>query len=530
VAPGTLQQLSAALALSFFSLCDASAASRIAYVIGAGDSRITRVDLDEGQVSGGLGPIGEIPNRIEKDPDGSLAFIVNSGSDDVTVFDLESETVVATIELPPGTNPWTIEIAGSRAFVTGLLTDRVHEIDLATFTLGASAPTGIAPEGMCIASGKLYVANTGFDFQTFQYGAGSVSVFDVGDLSLLAKVPVGTNPQECFASSSGAIHVVCTGDFSSTTGSVHVIDPASDSPADTLEIAAFPGGAALGPASLAYLNVTTLAFGSEIWSYDTSTLALVHDGSNALLPSLDFYGNPRVDALGDLFVPNFTLDLLLVEDPVSPGNPHTFLVGDSPVDLTIVERETPVPLVLSGLSAANLEEGILLSWSATPEADVASFLVERSVAGERFERAAQGLPVRRENEWLDREPAADLAHSYRVGAVDFRGRVSFAAELTVVRVSPRVGRLAFYGAFPNPTRGAATIEASSGRGGAGTLEIYDVAGRFLRNLDLGVLPPGRVSIAWDGRAAEHAPARPGALYFRLRIGAEEATTRLLVVR
>jgi YVTN family beta-propeller protein len=530
MARGTFRELSAALALFLSSLSAASAAPRVAYVIGAGDARITRVDLDEGLVTGDLGPIGHVPNRIETTPDGSLAFIVNSGSDDVTVFDLDSETVAATIELPAGTNPWTIEIAGSRAFVTGLLSDRVHEIDLATLMLGPSAATGKAPEGMCVALGKLYIANTAFDFQTFEYGQGSVSVFDLQNLTLLATIPVGTNPQECFTAPSGKVHIVCTGDFSLTTGSVHVIDPETDVPADTLEIAAYPGGAAPSPTSVAYVNVTTQAFGSEIWAYDTSTLEFVHDGSNPLLPALEFYGNPRVDAEGELFVPNFTLDLLLVEMTDSPGNPTAFLVGDGPVDLAIVEREEPVPLLLSGLSASNIEDGILLVWHATPEADVASFVVERSVAGEGFQRVAQGLPVRRENEWLDGEAAADLAHSYRVGAVDFRGRVSFAPEVTVVRALPESPRLAFYGAFPNPTRGAATIEASTGRGGKGTLEIYEVTGRLLRSLDLGALPPGRVSIPWDGKGADHRAVLPGALYLRVRIGGEEASARLLVVR
>ena len=60
--------------------------------------------------------------------------------------------------------------------------------------------------------------------------------------------------------------------------------------ADSLAIAGYPGDGAVHEDGVAYLNVTTLAFGSEVWAYDTGTLALVHDGGSPLLPSLSFYG------------------------------------------------------------------------------------------------------------------------------------------------------------------------------------------------------------------------------------------------
>lgn len=335
------------------SLLGAAAApavpDRCAYVVSSHDRSLSRVDLASGEVVLGLGTVGAIPNRIEVASDLNCAVIVNSGSDDITLYDLHSESVLGNVTLPAGSNPWTCEIYGTRAFVSCLLTDKLYEIDLVGAVVTDSAETGVAPEGMCLTREKLYVANTGFDFDDFTYGPGTVSVFTVADLAEVATVPVGLNPQECLLAPAGDVHVICSGDYALTAGSIHVIDPATDTPLDSLAISGYSGGAAIDFSGVAYVNVTTFSFTAQVWAYDTETLLLLRDGANPLLPTTDFYGNLRVDSGGLLFAPAFAGDLLLREDPAAPGTPDAWLVGDGPVDLAVVEREPPVGTPVSGL-------------------------------------------------------------------------------------------------------------------------------------------------------------------------------------
>jgi YVTN family beta-propeller protein len=335
--------------------CSAVHAGTFAYIVGSNDARIARVDLDTGTVTPSVAVAGSFPNRIEVGPGGRLAAVANSGSDDVTLVQLRTGTVLGTVALPPGTNPWAVEIVGRRVFVTGLLTDRVVEIDAATGTVVRSVPVGRAPEGMAVSAGKLYVANTGFDFQTFSYDPGSVTVLDLEGLAPVAVVPVSLNPQDCVRGPDGSVHVICTGDFFQVTGAVDVLDPEQDVVVGSLPVAGgFPGGGAIGRDGAAYLNVTTPSFGSEVWSYDARTLAFLHDGDDPLLPSFDFFGALALAPDGRLLVPDFSADLLLVEDPAAPGAPRAYLVGDGPIGIAVVEHpgSADAPDAVAGLLAA----------------------------------------------------------------------------------------------------------------------------------------------------------------------------------
>jgi len=93
---------------------------------------------------------------------------------------------------------------------------------------------------------------------------------------------------------------------------------------------------------------------------------------------------------------------------------------------------------------------------------------------------------------------------------------------------------AFGNAWPNPIRsGAARIDlaisAADARNRA-SVHIVDLAGRTIRTLVDGMLTPGSHAITWD-LADPQGRAVPAGLYFvRARVGALQATRRLIVVR
>ncbi len=446
------------------------------------------------------------------------------------MLDLVGESTIASVALPSGANPWTAEILDTRVFVTALLGNVVYEVNAWTGSVVDTAAVGKAPEGMAVANGKLYVANTGFDFGDFSYEPGTVSVLDASDLSAITTIDVGLNPQECLVTPDGRVHVICTGDFWMTTGVVHVIDPATDAVVDSLAMDGYPGGGAAFADGSVHLNVTTASFSSEIRSYDASTMLWTHDGNDPLLPSFDFYGNVRVDGVGRVLVPDFTQDLLLVENPVIPGAPEAHLVGDGPIDLAVVEREETVPLLISGLSAVEHAGVVRLEWRSTPEAGVAMFVVDRRPSGGTFARAASGIAPARRVVWEDDTPAPGAVTVYRVGAVDVRGRIQWSSPVSVSRAAGGGERLAITRAYPNPFRTQIALDVFVPGTGEAHLEVVDVRGRRVTARALGAMFEGRAVIEWNGRDDAGRLVAPGVYFVRIRVGNESVVTRAMRLR
>ncbi len=83
---------------------------------------------------------------------------------------------------------------------------------------------------------------------------------------------------------------------------------------------------------------------------------------------------------------------------------------------------------------------------------------------------------------------------------------------------------------PNPSAGRVTIAFTQPRPGMVRAEVFDLAGRRVRELWRGSLPAGTRELDWDGRDARGAPAAPGLYVLRVRAGAWEGRARLARVR
>lgn len=516
------------LALCLTVPATAAPPQRAAYVVGSNDGSVTRVDLDTNAVVSNLLTVGGGANRIEADPALARAAIVHSTTDRVTVVDLLTESVGSVVPLPAGANPWTAEWAGARLFVSALLHDALYEVDPFGFGVLDTIPVGKAPEGMAVANGKLYVANTGFDFGTFGYDPGTVTVVDLATGNPVATVSVATNPQECVLAPDGTIHVVCTGDYAAVTGGIDVLDPLTDTVTATLACDAYPGGACVVGGRV-LLNITTLSFASEIRGYDATSLTWIWDGANALLPSFDYYTNLRGVSDGRLAVADFSADLLLLEDLAAPGSPQPFLTGDGPIDLAVVERENPVAIAVSGLRAWESARGVHVAWDATVELGLRGFEVERADGDGAWLTAAAGLLPARATEWIDEAAPASGAVRYRVVAIGPGGARTVSDPVALFRSGPAGNRLAVDRITPNPSRYAARVDFTAPRAGVGTFELFDVAGRRVASRDV-PLRGGADSYRWDGRDDRGRSVPPGAYFARLSAHGASTVARVLRVR
>jgi len=283
-----------------------------AIVINSASDNISSVDLHTGAVTGNLGglTIGPVANCIALM--GTRAYVVNSGAfpgsvnASVMVIDISTATVLNTIPFPDGSNPWAIAVLSStKAYVTTLYGNNVTVIDptrpgasaiLGVIDLpvfdGPLGPVPAGPEGIVIAGGYAYTANTGFDPATWGYVAGSVSVIDTSTDTLVdadsdpgngTDTPIylsGINAQDIDVDQDGRIVAVCTGDYWSTFGVVDVIDPVTRQVTGSAAVGGSPGN--ISAAGFLALMGAGDADSCDLYVVKTDTLEVLRGSSNPL--------------------------------------------------------------------------------------------------------------------------------------------------------------------------------------------------------------------------------------------------------
>lgn len=91
-------------------------------------------------------------------------------------------------------------------------------------------------------------------------------------------------------------------------------------------------------------------------------------------------------------------------------------------------------------------------------------------------------------------------------------------------------RLRFEPPYPNPTSGGVVFSFKVPEWSAGALDIYDVAGRRVREWRWTSLPPGGHSVEWDGRGTSGQRPTPGVYLCRLKVGDEKLQRRIVLRR
>jgi hypothetical protein len=84
--------------------------------------------------------------------------------------------------------------------------------------------------------------------------------------------------------------------------------------------------------------------------------------------------------------------------------------------------------------------------------------------------------------------------------------------------------------FPNPASGESRVEFLLESPSSIQLDVFDVAGRRVRNVESGVRPAGQNWASWDGRTDDGHRAPSGVYFFRLQSGNHVLTSRVVRVR
>jgi YVTN family beta-propeller protein len=318
--------------------CQIVLAQRWAYVLNGNAETLSRLNLQTGEVTNHIVNTGPVPNQVAYYD--SRLYVVNSGSASLQIINPANNQTTADIQLPINSNPLNVAFYDGCAYVSGFLTNSVYKVNLSTNQVTDTIRVGQSPAGLIIANDILCVCNTGFNPVNFTYGQGSVSIIDISDGQELTRISVGKNPQALIEGPDGSINVICTGNYSTVGGSVHFIDPALQTPVDTISIGGEPFWPVIDDAGNCYVSAGGWSGQGKVFCYDAITHHVLRGLNNPIYVELGAMGL-AIDSTGILYC------------TAQQGNSVTkfnnqgqllgsFSVGGGPVSITIIDQRTDI--------------------------------------------------------------------------------------------------------------------------------------------------------------------------------------------
>lgn len=201
--------------------------------------------------------LGDTANDM-KMYDGKLFIIVNVSSQ-LEIIDTATFQSVKQIpffnEEGVARQPRFIEFHEGNAYIS-CFDGYVARLDLNTLEITGWVKCGRNPDNIAVASGKLYVSNSG-GLDNPNYDT-TVSVIDLETFTEKTRIEVGPNPGSIAADSEGDIYVVTRGDYQDIDYALHKIDTEIDQMIHTF-------------ADLKPLNITVFNDIAYMYSYDYKT-------------------------------------------------------------------------------------------------------------------------------------------------------------------------------------------------------------------------------------------------------------------
>jgi streptogramin lyase len=304
-----------------------------AWVVNTLANTLSRVDLTTDSVAVNILSLGQVANDIVIS--GSIGYIVNSGSNQVQIINLETGQTPGVIEIYLGQNPYSIALDGNqKAYVTNLLTGNISRLDLITNLEDTAVSAGVSPEGVCVYQNKLYITDTNNSGPpNYSYGQGRVWVYSLPNLTFADTIHVAMNPQTVKPGPDGNLHVVCTGDYNAIPGQVQIINPATMTVVDSIAIGGTPGSLVFNSQNIGYLGAGGWVTEGYVLSYNGLTHQILHSAANPITVALGAYG-VCVTPEGHLLV-CCQGDDQVVELDENGENPHTYNVGDGPAAIAV---------------------------------------------------------------------------------------------------------------------------------------------------------------------------------------------------
>jgi len=198
---------------------------------------------------------------------GDRIFAVINGSNLIEVMNASTAEHIAQISVP---NCRYITFDGDFAYVTSYVGSigvdptaclgEVYKISLKTLEVVGTCTVGYQPEGLAVAAGKLYVANSGaYRYPNYD---NTVSVIDLATFKEIKKIEVAVNLNKIIVDAYGCLWISSWGDYYMVPSATYVVDTATDKLVATMND--LPNGNMVLAGDNLYVY-------SSVWNYTTQT-------------------------------------------------------------------------------------------------------------------------------------------------------------------------------------------------------------------------------------------------------------------
>ncbi len=214
---------------------------------------------------------------------------------------------------------------------------------------------------------------------------------------------------------------------------------------------------------------------------------------------------------------------------VNQGNAAGSVVGPTgfgPMSGMASWIEPVVPTLLQAFDANAAADKVTLQWRVhTTGDDLAGFRVHRRDANGQY--AMVGELASNVRTFDDANIAAGSTYMYKLEIVSTDNTSFFSPE---IEVATKALKLELAQNHPNPFNPTTTIGYTVPTRDLVTLEIYDVAGRLVTTLVNESADAGRHTATWNGRSANGNPVGSGVYFYRLTVGKQSMTKKMVLLK
>ncbi|MFN0152530.1 MAG: choice-of-anchor B family protein [bacterium] len=108
--------------------------------------------------------------------------------------------------------------------------------------------------------------------------------------------------------------------------------------------------------------------------------------------------------------------------------------------------------------------------------------------------------------------------------------VVLGSPATGVGIGASAPVIALSSAYPNPARGASSLDFALPQDAAVRADVFDLSGRRVRALASGMFPAGQHTLAWDARDDAGRPAAAGTYLYRVETAGASRSVKMTLVR
>lgn len=316
-------------ALVLLMLVSIAGASPFAYITNEDSKSVSIIDLSTNRVTASIS-VGSDPMGVAVSSGGARVYVGNANSNSISVIDTATNAAIAT--MPVGSSPEGIAVSPDEKilYVANHLSNTVSFLDTSTNSVKATVNAGKSPAGLAVSPDgkKVYVTNKGDN---------TVSVIDVGTKAISVTVPVGSSPEGVAVSPDGKrVYVVNSGG-----GSVSIIDATGNRVLAVVPVGKLPMGVAVAPdGKKVYVTNNDVYF---------STVSVIDTINNTVTATIPVGSDP----MGISFAPDgkkvyvavHSSNSVSIIDTVSNTITATVLVGSGPCAFGQFTGNVSQPLV-----------------------------------------------------------------------------------------------------------------------------------------------------------------------------------------